>query len=157
MPNHAQLSTHLWLVLFKAYQALRAHDLRSIEATGLGMSDFTTLEVLLHKGPLPVNAIGEKIQLTSGSITAAVDRLERKGLVTRQLAASDRRQRIVHLTPAGRQLIETAFEKHQDALADGTAGLNAEEKRQLIALLKKLGKAATHLLEKNPENVSPQD
>lgn len=35
------------------------------------------LEALLHKGPLPVNALGEKVLLTSGSITTAVDRLER--------------------------------------------------------------------------------
>src|SRR5690242_16128570 len=101
MPTDAQLSTHLWLVLMKAHQALREHDLRSIEATGLCMSDFLTLEVLLHKGPQPVNVIGEKVQLTSGSITTAVDRLEQKGLVERQLSESDRRIRVVHLTSEG--------------------------------------------------------
>ncbi len=146
MSTTPQLSTHLWLILMKAYQSLREHDLRSIEATGLCMSDFATLEVLLHKGPQPVNVIGEKVQLTSGSITTAVDRLEKKGLVQRQLSATDRRLRLVHLTPAGRTLIEEAFKTHEAALETATSGLNDDEKRQLMALLKQLGQHAQQLL-----------
>ena len=60
---------HLWLILMKAYRALSQVDARSIAASGLGISDFAVLEVLLHKGPLPVNAIGRHVMLTSGSIT----------------------------------------------------------------------------------------
>lgn len=145
-PSDIQLSTHLWLVMMKAFQPLREHAMHNIEASGLCMSDFTTLEVLLHKGPLPVNVIGEKIQLTSGSITTAVDRLEKKGLVERQASETDRRIRLVHLTPAGRTLIESVFEAHQQALQTATSGLKPDEKQQLIELLKKLGKEATRLL-----------
>src|SRR5258708_40212975 len=64
-------------------------------------SDFAVLEALLHKGPLPVNEIGKKILLTSGSITVAIDRLETKGLVQRRASGTDRRGRIVHLTKEG--------------------------------------------------------
>ena len=49
--------------------------LRELEMCG---SDFAVLEALLHKGPLPINEIGKKVLLTSGSITVAVDRLESK-------------------------------------------------------------------------------
>ncbi len=151
MPNeNKQLSTHLWLVMMKSFQAMREHAEGSIEATDLCMSDFTTLEVLLHKGPLPVNVIGEKVQLTSGSITTAVDRLEKKGLVERQSSQTDRRIRLVHLTPAGRQLIEGAFETHQQALEFATSGLNEEEKHTLVELLKKLGREAGRLLKESP-------
>jgi MarR family 2-MHQ and catechol resistance regulon transcriptional repressor len=136
------LSAHLWLVMLKAHQAIRELDLKSIESSGLGFSDFATLEVLLHKGPLPVNLIGEKVQLTSGSITTAIDRLEKKGLVERQSSSSDRRIRLVHLTPSGQTLIETFFEKHLIALEKATSGLNTEEKTILVTLLKKLGKQA---------------
>jgi len=142
MKRGIQPGTHLFLVLFKAFEAVRAHDLASIESTGLCMSDFGTLEVLLHKGPLPVNAIGEKILLTSGSITTAVDRLEKKGLVKRQASGDDRRVRMVHLTPKGKSLIESVFDRHQRALALATDGITDEEKKVLIALLKKLGKSA---------------
>lgn len=136
------LSAHLWLVMMKAYQAVQALDLKSIESSGLCFSDFGTLEVLLHKGPLPINLIGEKIQLTSGSITTAIDRLEKKKLVERQPSHTDRRIRLVHLTPSGQALIETFFEKHLLALEKATSGLSKEEKTVLVSLLKKLGKQA---------------
>src|SRR3954465_2277834 len=103
---------HLWLVLWKAYEAVRRHAVRHIRSLGLGFSDFAVLEVLLHKGPTPVNTIGQRVFLTSGSITAAVDRLEQKGLVERCGHPSDRRARVVHLTDAGRALIEPAFAEH---------------------------------------------
>jgi len=46
----------------------------SFHSLGLGPSDFEALEVLIHKGPLPVNALGQKIRFTSGSISVAIDR-----------------------------------------------------------------------------------
>jgi MarR family transcriptional regulator, 2-MHQ and catechol-resistance regulon repressor len=151
MPNasieNQRISTHLWLVLFKTHQAIRTHDEQSIASSGLGFSDFAVLEILLHKGPLPVNTIGEKILLTSGSITTAIDRLEKKLLVERELSKTDRRVRLVHLTKAGRSLIEAFFQKHQEALEHATSGLNIDEKLALTELLKKLGKQAKHLLD----------
>jgi len=133
---------HLWLVLWKAYQALLCHAERHIHSLGLGFSDFAVLEVLLHKGPAPVNTIGQLVHLTSGSITAAIDRLERKSLVARGADPSDRRARVVHLTEAGRALIECAFRDHAAAMEAATAGLSAEERGAAAALLKKLGGGA---------------
>jgi MarR family 2-MHQ and catechol resistance regulon transcriptional repressor len=108
----------------------------------LGFSDFAVLEALLHKGPSPVNTIGSLVHLTSGSITAAVDRLEAKGLVQRCSHTSDRRARVVHLTDTGRKLIECAFANHVEALEAATRGLTPEERGQAVILLKKLGLAA---------------
>src|ERR1035437_5424223 len=116
---------HLWLVLWKAYEAIRRHAERHIHSLGLGFSDFAVLEVLLHKGPAPVNTIGERVYLTSGSITAAIDRLERKSLVARCTDSSDRRGRGGHLTEGGRE-----------AAAGGLAGA---ERGEAGVLLKKLG------------------
>ncbi len=133
---------HLWLILMKAHEALWRHAVRQIQARGLGFSDFAVLEVLLHKGPTPVNEIGRRVRLTSGSITAAIDRLERKALVERQGDPADRRTRMVHLTPAGRNLISSAFADHAEAMERATAGLTPEERAQASALLKKLGRYA---------------
>jgi MarR family transcriptional regulator, 2-MHQ and catechol-resistance regulon repressor len=66
-------------------------------------------EVLLHKGPLPVNTIGPVVDLTPGLISIAVDRLVAKGLVSRVENAEDRRVRIVALTPRGKDLIVSAL------------------------------------------------
>jgi MarR family 2-MHQ and catechol resistance regulon transcriptional repressor len=138
-------ATHLWLILWRAHDALREHAERHIESLGLGFSDFGALEYLFHKGPAPVNTIGEKIRLTSGSITAAVDRLERKGLVERHNDPQDRRARVVHLTAAGRKLIAAAFADHEAALECASRGLSAGERKRAAVLLKKLGLTAQAL------------
>src|SRR5436305_9354190 len=124
---------HLWLVLWKAYESLRKHAERQVNTSGIGFSDFAVLEVLLHKGPTPVNAIGQRVYLTSGSITTAVDRLEARGLVNRCDHPDDRRARMVHLTSSGRELIETAFEQHKIAMESAAGGLTPEERAQAIA------------------------
>src|SRR5437763_15349506 len=131
---------HVWLVLWKAAQAVEAYAKRSIEHLELGGSDFAVLEALLHKGALPVGDIGRKVLLTSGSITVAVDRLEAKGLVERRASADDRRARIVHLTKEGRKLITRAYTEHAaDMERLAAASLTTAERTTLIRLLKKIG------------------
>src|SRR3954453_9570535 len=99
--------THLWLVQMKAHRALERLAIRSIESSEVGLSDFAVLEMLLHKGIQSVNEIGRRIELTSGAIPPAVDRLESRGLVKREAHASDRRARIVRLTAVGEQQAAT--------------------------------------------------
>src|SRR6059036_2443062 len=130
---------HLWLVFMKAFQALFPHAEESIKRTELGDSDFRVLEVLLHKGPLPVNTIGPKVWLTPGSISVAVDRLEKKALVKRK-NTDDRRVRLVELTAKGRALITKTFREHAAAMEEVAGVLSKEERLVLLRLLKKLGK-----------------
>jgi MarR family transcriptional regulator, 2-MHQ and catechol-resistance regulon repressor len=139
--------THLWLVLMKARRALARHATRSIEAAGIGLSDFATLELLLHKGPQPVNEIGRRIDLTSGSITSAVDRLEKRGLVARGFDPDDRRARIVRLTPEGEAMISGVFTGHKAAMDHAAGGLSKAERATLIDLLKRLGISAEERFE----------
>jgi MarR family 2-MHQ and catechol resistance regulon transcriptional repressor len=134
--------THLWLVLWKAYAACQSHAQRSIETLGMCYSDFAVLECLLHKGSLPVNVIGEKVSLTSGSITTAVDRLQERGLVERQSSEEDRRTKLVTLTGKGRKLIKDAFERHEIDMERLADSLSKKERTELVKLMKKLGKAA---------------
>ena len=143
MPNRS--GVHLWLILMKAHEALRRQAEAHIHSLGVGFSEFQVLEVLLHKGPTPVNEIGRRVRLTSGSITSAIDRLEAKDLVERRGDPADRRTRVVHLTPAGRQLISCAFADHAAAMERAAAGLTAAERASAAALLKKLGKFAEGL------------
>src|SRR6202011_4328742 len=98
MAQGIQEPVHVWLIMMKAMRALTRYAAAGIEETGLGLSDFGVLEVLLHRGPLPVNTIGPIVDLTPGSISIAVDRLVAKGLVSRVESAEDRRVRIVALT-----------------------------------------------------------
>ena len=133
---------HLWLVLMKAFQALFPHAEQSIKRTELGDSDFRVLEALLHKGPLPANTIGPKVWLTPGSISVAVDRLVKKGLVSRKDHPDDRRVRRVELTQKGRALITRGFGEHAAAMENVADVLSKKERLILLRLLKKLGKHA---------------
>jgi MarR family 2-MHQ and catechol resistance regulon transcriptional repressor len=117
-----------------------------IAAEGLGLSDFMVLEVLLHKGPMSISAIGEKVLLANASMTAAVDRLEDRGCVVRQSSENDRRSKIVALTREGRALISSLYARHAGDIEAVTSALSLREQDQLRSLLKKLGlsaKAAT--------------
>jgi MarR family 2-MHQ and catechol resistance regulon transcriptional repressor len=131
---------HVFLVLWKAARAVQAFAEKSITDLEICGSDFAVLEALLHKGSLPVNEIGKKVLLTSGSITVAVDRLEQKELVERRAHGTDRRARVVHLTKTGKKLITRAYSEHAADMEQlASASLTAAERTTLIRLLKKIG------------------
>jgi MarR family 2-MHQ and catechol resistance regulon transcriptional repressor len=149
MSRRTEQTDHGWLVMMKAMRALTRYAAAGIEETGLGLSDFGVLEVLLSKGPLPVNTIGPIVDLTPGSISIAIDRLVAKGLVSRVESADDRRVRIVVLTPRGKDLIVSAFRKHSGQIKKVFSELSPEELLSLEVALKKVGKRAAALLEKS--------
>ena len=131
---------HVFLVLWKAASAVQAYAAKSVSELEMCGSDFAVLEALLHKGQLPVNEIGKKILLTSGSITVAIDRLEKRGLVERRAHGTDRRARIVHLTTEGRKLITRIYGEHAGDMEKLAAeSLTKAERKTLIGLLKKIG------------------
>jgi MarR family 2-MHQ and catechol resistance regulon transcriptional repressor len=147
MTRGIQGTDHVWRVVMKAMRALTSYAAAGIEETGLGLSDFGVLELLLHIGPMPVNTIGPIVDLTPGSISIAVDRLVAKGLVSRVESAEDRRVRIVALTPRGRDLIVSAFREHSWQMKKVFSELSPEELRSLEVTLKKVGKRAAALME----------
>jgi MarR family 2-MHQ and catechol resistance regulon transcriptional repressor len=147
MIHGVQETSHVWLVMLKAMRSLTRYAAAGIKGTGLGDSDFRVLEVLLHKGPLPVNTIGPIVDLTPGSISIAVDRLVAKDLVSRVESTEDRRVRIVALTPLGKDLIVPAFRRHAGQMRKVFSELSPEELRGFEVALKKIGKRAAALVE----------
>jgi MarR family 2-MHQ and catechol resistance regulon transcriptional repressor len=133
---------HAWLILMKAHRALMKHAENSFATLEIGLTDFVILELLLHKGPQKVSDIGRRVGLTSGAITAAIDRSEKQGLVARSFDAQDRRSRVVTLTAEGRTLIQKAFARHSEAMEGAMSALTTSEQRTLAALLKRVGTEA---------------
>lgn len=136
---------HVWLVFIKAAQAITRLVTADRQAPELCESDFRVLEVLLHKGALPVNTIGPKVGLTPGAISVAVDRLHARELVSRVEDTDDRRCRMVDLTPAGRAVIVPAFRRHEALIRKVVSVLSPQEREQLEVLLKKIGRQAEAL------------
>ena len=143
----------LWLVIAKSYRALSLLAERSIANTGLCLTDFAALEALLHKGPLTISEIQDKVRLASGSMTAAVDRLEKLRLVVRKSSPRDRRARVVKLTAQGKRLAASSFERHAKDLEALMSRLSEKEKEQVYRLLKKVGLLAAEKLEEQETKV----
>jgi MarR family 2-MHQ and catechol resistance regulon transcriptional repressor len=134
-----ETGSQIRLVLGRAAKAVDRVDRESIAGTGLITSEFGILEALLHKGALPINTIGKKVLLTSGSMTAAANRLVEKGLVQRVKDPSDKRRFHLHLTSSGSRLIKKAYARHARNLDQIASVLTAKERSELVRLLKKLG------------------
>jgi MarR family 2-MHQ and catechol resistance regulon transcriptional repressor len=136
---------HTWLIITKASQAIGRYTLQPLLAEGLGDSDFHVLDVLLHKGPMPVNAIGPKVDLNPGSVSVAVDRLYNKRLVSRVESASDRRVRTVSLTEKGRRVFLPIFRQHAALLKCVFQDVSLDEQHQMEEVLKRIGRRAEEL------------
>jgi MarR family 2-MHQ and catechol resistance regulon transcriptional repressor len=145
--KRAPEALHTWLIMLKAWQSMSRYLLPSLLEEGLGESDFRVLEVLLHKGPMPVNAIGPKVYLNPGSVSVAVDRLYKKGFVSRAECTEDRRVRTVSLTEKGRQMFVPLFRRHVALIKRAFEDVSSDELQQLERLLKKIGKRAETLAE----------
>ncbi|ENH96381.1 MarR family transcriptional regulator [Gracilibacillus halophilus YIM-C55.5] len=132
-------SLKLFVVLSKAYRAVADQVALDIRNHGLNTTDFGVMELLYHRGEQPLQKIGDKILLASGSITYVVDKLEKKGYVKRTPCPNDRRITYASITNDGEALLNQIFPEHWRQIEAITAGLDDHEKEQMIPLLKKLG------------------
>ncbi|MHA7967031.1 MarR family winged helix-turn-helix transcriptional regulator [Paenibacillus sp. CAU 1782] len=132
----------LYIALSRASQWVNAHADRDIRTHGLNRTEFGVLELLHHRGPQPLQQIGEKVLMSSGNITYVVDKLEKKGLCRRRASERDRRLIYAEVTEKGSAFIEQVFPEHTKIIQAAVAGLSEEEKAIASQLLKKLGKTA---------------
>jgi MarR family transcriptional regulator, 2-MHQ and catechol-resistance regulon repressor len=141
-PTRSDTALKLWVVLARAFDALERHARASIAGFGLGTTEFGVLEVLYHKGELPVCEVQRRILVESSSTTYVVDKLVRRGLVHRRASGRDRRVILLGLTAAGRRLIGRIFPPHATAMRRAMDALSAPERAQAVRLLRALGKGA---------------
>jgi MarR family transcriptional regulator, 2-MHQ and catechol-resistance regulon repressor len=139
MENDVSTSLKLFIVLSRAYKAINEHVNKVIQANGMNPTEFAVLELLYHKGDQPMQQIGGKILLASGSITYVVDKLEQKGMLIRIACPNDRRVTFAQITDKGKAFIEEVFPEHAQQIHTLMSSLSDSEKQEAIKLLKKLG------------------
>ncbi|OWA37756.1 MarR family transcriptional regulator [Saccharibacillus sp. O16] len=135
-----QAALKLFVILSKAYKNVMDHAVKDMKKHGLSPSEFTILEVLYNKGRFPLQQIGEKILITSGSVTYNIDKLEKRELLKRVPSPNDRRVIYAEITDEGRALFDEIFPQHAAEVRRIMGGLNAQETEAASELLKKLGK-----------------
>lgn len=128
----------LVIALARAYQALEQAVRPHLAQSGLGMTEFAVLEVLYHKGALPLGELRDRILVTGASTTYVVKKLEERGLLRRSRCDDDHRVVFGELTAKGRDLIDEVFPGHVDRLRAVMAGLSAAEKHAATRLLRRL-------------------
>jgi MarR family 2-MHQ and catechol resistance regulon transcriptional repressor len=133
-------SLKLFVVLSKAYKTIMDKAVKDMKQHGMSPSEFTVLEVLYNKGKFPMQQIGNKILVTSGSVTYNIDKLEKKGLLKRVLCEEDRRVIYAEITEAGTELFDRIFPDHAKMVDQLMSSLSLNEKLEATQLLKKLGK-----------------
>lgn len=141
-------SLKLFIIFSRAHRAFNDVVNKHISTYQLNPTEFAVLELLYHKGPQPLQQIGGKILLASGSITYVVDKLEQKELLARRACPNDRRVTHAEITDKGKKLIEDIFPDHEEKISEVLSVLTEEEKKVVTELLKKVGYHANELLNK---------
>ena len=113
----------------------------AFEPLGVNEGDYGVLAALRRAGEpyvLTPTELARHRMMTSGGMTAAIDRLERKGFVGRTPNPNDRRGSLVGLTPTGLEVIDRAMAVHVDVEHELVATLDVKERDRLVALLRSL-------------------
>ncbi|ALS78113.1 MULTISPECIES: MarR family transcriptional regulator [Planococcus] len=139
MNEEIKQSLKLFIVLSRAHKAITEQTNQFFQASGVNPTEFAVLELLYHKGKQPLQKIGGKILLASGSITYVIDKLEKRGYITRVNCPSDRRITYAEISAQGKEFMAQIFPEHEKKLHELTEALSNEEKEQAIELMKKLG------------------
>jgi MarR family transcriptional regulator, 2-MHQ and catechol-resistance regulon repressor len=136
---------HTLYVVHRALHAISRYAEADLQRCGLSTTDFRVMEALLHKGPLPVNVLGPKVNLTPGAISVAIDRLQERGFVYREEGERDRRIRTVALSKEGHRVIVPVYERHTAVLERLLEPLAPAERKSLADTMREIGKRAETL------------
>lgn len=123
--------------LVRAYQAFSSYSEAFVRQYNLTPAQFDVIATLGNTMGLSMGEIGEKTLITKGTLTGVVDRLEKKGLVSRETPPENRRSVIVKLTGEGTKLFEQVFPAHIADIKEHCQVLDASEMELLRVLLKR--------------------
>jgi MarR family transcriptional regulator, 2-MHQ and catechol-resistance regulon repressor len=141
--EHDRAATlQLVIAVARSYQAIEQGVRPQLAEHGLGLTEFAVLEVLYHKGALPLGEIRDRILVTGASTTYVVTKLEKRGLMRRRTCAEDQRVIFGELTPRGRTLLDGVFPAHVARLREIMACLSVTEKQAAARLLRRLSRYA---------------
>lgn len=129
----------LFIVLSRASKVILEESSKLIVQYGLNPTEFGVLELLHHKGRQPIQKIGQKILLQSGSMTYVINRLQEKEFIQRAYCEEDKRVTYIEITEKGTALIESIFPKHAEKIENIMGALTIEEQEEAIQLIRKLG------------------
>lgn len=129
---------HLSKILVEFYERLSSWEDSVVKDSGLTTAQAHTIEIVGHSGPIKMKELAQKIGVTTGTLTVAVDRLEEKNLLVRKPHKKDRRAYLIDLTEAGHAYFHQHHNFHIRMTQEVVAGLTDEERETFTKILEKV-------------------
>lgn len=126
--------------LFSFFNGFSSWENSVIRASDLTVSEAHAIEVLGENGQMNMKALSQHLDVTTGTTTVTVDRLERKEYAVREPLKEDRRVNLISLTPKGKAAYDEHHQYHTSLSEQILAALSEEEAGQLLALLQKINR-----------------
>lgn len=135
-------------VFMKSSQSVQKLIKQDFLKKEINLNEYAVMELLYHKGDQPIQSIGRRILLGTGSITYVIDKLEDKGFLYRSPCPEDRRKMFACITESGKEYMEIRVAQQERLINSIFDEWNDDEVEDAINLLKRIGTHAERLLEK---------
>ena len=129
-----------FLLLMQTSKAIQERIRDEISKNKLSITEFSVLEVLFYQGKQTIQQIGNRILISSGSMTYVIDKLEQKGMIKRNDCKEDRRVIHITLTTGGMEMMENIMPKYQDMVDSFFEDLTEDESELMIHFFNKVRK-----------------
>ncbi len=133
-------------VFMKASQSVEKLIKQDFLKKEINLNEYAVMELLYHRGEMPIQSIGKRVLMGSGSITYVIDKLEKKGFLYRKPCEEDRRKMFACITDAGKEYMDIRVKEQEALITKVFAEWDDEEVGTAIDLLKRVGKYAESLL-----------
>jgi len=134
-----KLALDTYVKFIRAVESVKSRIDKQNTVGDLSGSQFGTLEMLYHLGPLNQKDIGQKLLISKSNVVTIIDKLEMRSLVRRQRSLEDRRCIFVHLTDEGREKLECVLPVRFAAITREMNRVTAEEQKELGRICRTLG------------------
>ncbi|MEC1523762.1 MarR family transcriptional regulator [Neobacillus niacini] len=131
-----------FLLLMQTSKAIQERIRDEMSQNKLSITEFSVLEVLFYQGKQTIQQIGNRILISSGSMTYVIDKLEQKGIIKRNDCREDRRVIHITLTAEGKEMMENIMPKYQEMVDSFFGDLTDHEHEEMVNLLNKIIKKA---------------
>lgn len=137
-PRFDSLEQEVFLNLWRTYDRLKSLEDEVFGQVGLSPQQYNTLRLLrsVHPGSMPTLVLGGRLISRAPDMTRLLDRLENRGLLSRERRADNRRVVEVRITPEGVKLLDEVHDAVQTCHRRQLGHMNQKSLRQLAKLLK---------------------
>lgn len=125
-------------ILHQLIHLFKRKEDQQLERTGLSAKELYVLEHIREDKPWRFNDFAENYRIKPSTLTGIIERLEKKGLVSRQRDQADRKAVYLFITLQGKEIVEKHIEEDQLFFSSMLAGLDPHEKIQFISLVKRI-------------------